>query len=484
MPTMAQLMDALPDSSGEAAPPHGVLHERLEDWALRPVPVGSFRRLRVLGTMQAEVAAAYLFLYLRGMFKSAPEKERLLAETQWSTALRVLDSMSYLRGAAIKFGQMMANFPDIMPGPFVETLERLHFDAPPMHWSLLSEMVNSELGEDPTDRFASFDKRAFAAASMGQVHRACLKTGEEVAVKIQYPGIARTVRDDFRNLFIFLIPARFSRDWDSVRQQFEDMRLRLERETDYQPEAEMQDRVRKLFREDDGVVVPRTYREHSTSRVLTMDYLAGQTIDQFVATNPTQEARNHFARLILRAWYRMLYAGRLFYADIHPGNFLLLDDGRLGLLDFGFVLELDDTMWDHFRQIDRPQTTGRIADRLVAMKMWHGITDDPSHADWLRLSSEMCDWFWRCRYTGGEFDFGDEADFRRGVLLLTEIGRKRYSRGRPYQPVIARQTFGIRAILYRLRAKIDVKPIAEADIALTGWDRSEYALVNEMHQHN
>src|SRR5262249_549584 len=153
-----------------------------------PVPVGAFRRLRVLGTMQAEIGAAYLFLWLRGWFKSAAEKERMQAETQWSTALRVLDTMSYLRGATIKIGQMMANFPGTLPGPFVETFERLHFDAPAMHWSLLREMVHNELGSDPEDYFESLDKRAFAAASLGQVHRGRLKSGQEVAVKIQYPG--------------------------------------------------------------------------------------------------------------------------------------------------------------------------------------------------------------------------------------------------------------------------------------------------------
>jgi len=476
MPTVAQLMDALPDAPAQpTSQPQGVVTESLEDWALRPVPVGAFRRLRLLGTMQAEVTAAYLFLWLRGWFTSAAEQERLAAETQWTTALRVLDSMSYLRGATIKIGQMMANFPDIMPGPFVETFQRLHYDAPPMHWSLLKEMVHGELGGDPEDRFASFDKRAFAAASLGQVHRARLQTGEEVAVKIQYPGIARTVRDDFRNLFFFLLPARLTRDWENLRQQFEDLRIRLERETDYQDEADLQERVRRLFREEDDVVVPRVYREHSTSRILTMDYLAGQTLDQFLARNPSQDERNHCARQIVRAWYRMLYAGRLFYADIHPGNFLLLDDGRLGLIDFGFVMELDEAMWDQFRKIDRAQTTSRRDDRLAAMKEHNMITDDPADADRLRLIEQFCDWFWKCRYGRGEFDFGDEADFRHGIHLMTEIARKRYARGRPYQLAISRQTFGIRSILYRLKAKIDVTPLAEADIALTGWDRSDYA---------
>ena len=476
MATIAELMDALPEPAIEVvARPRGIAPERLDDWALRPVPVGAFRRLRVLGTMHAEIGAAYLFLWLRGWFKSAAEKERLQAETHWSTALRVLDSMSYLRGATMKVGQMLANFPDIAPDPFVETFERLHYDAPPMHWSLLKEMVHNELDGDVGDRFASFEKQAFAAASMGQVHRARLKTGQDVAVKIQYPGIARTIRQDFRNLFFFLLPARFSRDWKNMQEQFEDLRLRLERETDYEKEAGMQTRVRALFREDDDIVVPRVFPEYSTARVLAMDYLEGNTLDEFVATNPSQELRNEFARKILRGWYRMLYAGRLFYADIHPGNFLFLDDGRLGLIDFGFMLELDEEMWDRFREIDRPQTTGRRDERMQVMKKWNSIGDGPDEEERLRLTEQLCDWFWRCRYCGGEFDFGDEADFRRGVDLMVQMGRKRCTRGERYQLVIAKQTFGIRSILYRLKAKIDVKPLAEADIHLTGWDRSEYA---------
>ncbi len=475
MPTMAELMNALPEPAAEASRASSeVAPGKLEDWALRPVPVGAFRRLRVLGTLQAEVGAAYLFLWLRGWFKDAAEKERLAAETHWSTALRVLDSMSYLRGATIKIGQTLANFPDIAPPAFVETLERLHYDAPPMHWSLLREMVHNELNGDVQERFASFETRAFAAASLGQVHRARLHSGEEVAVKVQYPGIARTIRQDFRNLFLFLLPARFSRDWENTRQQFEDLRIRLERETDYEHEAAMQERVRRLFREEDGIVVPRVYRDHSTGRVLTMDYLAGQTLDQYLAGNPPQEERNELARQIMRAWYRMLYAGRLLYMDFHPGNLLFLDDGRLGLIDFGYVMELDETLWELFRKMDRPLTTGNRAERLSALKDWHALGDDPSRQEQLRLSDEFADWSWRPRYCGGEFDFGDEADFRRGVDLFVEMVRRRYSRSRPCTPSIARQTFGARAILYRLKAKIDVAQLAEADIGATGWDRSEY----------
>lgn len=476
MPSVAELIAALPEPAempevAREAP----MSPLLEAWSQRPVPVGRFRRLRMLGTLQAQIAAAYTFYWLRGWFKGADENKRLLAETNWRTAMRVLDSMSYLRGAVMKVGQTLANFPDVAPREFVETFEQLHFDAPPMHWSLLKEMVFNELADDPENVFASFENRAFAAASLGQVHAARLKSGEQVAVKIQYPGIARTIRQDIRNLMALMLPARLSRDWENAKEQLDDLRIRLERETDYERETAALQKCRALFREDDGIVVPQVFPEFSTGRVLTMERLGGVHLEEFLATNPSQELRNEFAKKILRSWYRMLFAGRVLYVDFHPGNFLFMDDGRLGVIDFGFMLEMDDTLWELMRKVDRPLTTGRRDDRLAAMKEWSWIGDDPADADRLRLSDEYADWSWRARYCGGPFDFGDEADFRRGVDLFTQMVRKRYTRSRPCTPSIARQLFGFRSILYRLKAKIDVAPIAEEEVRAAGWDRSDYA---------
>jgi len=472
MPTISQLINALPQQEDSASPSD--TPDTLAKASLRAIPLGRLRRLGLLGTLQAKIAAAYLFYWLRGWFSSAAEREKILAETHWRTALKVLDSMSYLRGATMKVGQTLANFPDIVPAEFVQTLERLHFDAPPMHWSLLREMVFNELSDDPENIFASFDKRAFAAASLGQVHRARLKTGQEVAVKIQYPGIARTVREDLDNLLLFMLPSRLSADWENAREQFDDLRASLERESDYQREAAMLQKVRPLFRDDEGIVIPRVYPEHSTARVLTMERLGGVHLDEFLESSPSQELRDEFARKIVRAWYRMMYAARLIYVDFHPGNFLFMDDGRLGVIDFGCMLELDDTLWDLMRKIDRPITTGNREDRIALMKEWSWIGDDEQ--DRLRLSEEYADWGWRARYHGaGAFDFGDEADFRRGIDLFVQMVRKRYTRSRPSTPIIARQQFAVRAILYRLKANIDIAPLAEQEVRATGWDRSAYA---------
>jgi predicted unusual protein kinase regulating ubiquinone biosynthesis (AarF/ABC1/UbiB family) len=471
---VSELVAALPDErDGAATEVTAGLPDLLSRAARQPVPVGRFQRLTTLGTLQAKIGAAYLFHWLRGWFKGAQENQRLLAEAHWRTAVRLLDSMTYLRGAVMKVGQTLANFPDIAPREFVETLERLHSDAPPMHWSLLREMVHNELGDDPENLFSSFEKQAFAAASLGQVHRARLKTGEEVAVKIQYPGIARAIEADFRNLFLFMLPARLTGDWESTKDQFEELRRQLTLESDYELEAANLRKARTLFRDADGIVIPRVYSQFSSPKVLTMERLEGVHLREFISGNPSTSERNDVARKILTAWYRMMYAGRMLYADMHPGNYLVLGDGRLGVLDFGFILPLDGEEWELFRKIDRPLTTGRREDRIAVLKEWNSIRDDET--DRLRVTDEFGQWCWMSRYRGGEYDFGDEADLRRGIDLFTEMIRKRYSRGRPNTPAIARCQFAWRGLLYQLQAKFDIRALAEQEVKATGWDRSDYA---------
>src|SRR6185295_11320471 len=281
------------------------------------------------------------------------------------------------------------------------------------------------------------------------------------------------IESDFRNFLLFLLPSRLSKDWDSTKDQMDDLRVRLAQETDYELEAANLRKARAVFQEDDRIVVPRVFPQWSTWRVLTMERLRGQHLSEWIATGPSQEERNDVGRLLVRAWYRLMYSARMLYIDMHPGNYLILPDGRLGLLDFGFVLPLEGEEWEWMRRIDRPLTTGRQEDRIPVLKEWSQIRDDET--DRLRLSDEWGEWCWMSRYRGGEYDFSDEEEFRRGINLFTEMVRKRYSRARPNTPVIARGQFAWRSILFRLKAKFNIREIAEEEVKATGWDRSEYA---------
>src|SRR5512146_2246262 len=172
----------------------------------RKVPVTSFSRLWTLGTLQARITAGYLAYWLRSRFADTDERQRMKSEAHLAAAIKLFGTMGYLRGAVMKVGQLLANLPEVVPEEFAEVLSALHFEAPPMHFAMVRELFLDEFGQEPEELFTSFDRQAFAAASLGQVHRARLRSGEEVAVKIQYPGIARTIRTDLRNLRLLLQP--------------------------------------------------------------------------------------------------------------------------------------------------------------------------------------------------------------------------------------------------------------------------------------
>src|SRR5262245_12002477 len=161
----AELVAALSALEGdEESARQDTLQEALRDLARHPAPEGALRRLWALGGLQGQVALAYLAYWLRSWFVGADRREQELGEAHLRAAIAMLRTMGYLRGAATKLGQALANFPDIVPDQIVATLERLQFEAPPMHFALLREQVRNELGREPEEAFATFDQRAFADA--------------------------------------------------------------------------------------------------------------------------------------------------------------------------------------------------------------------------------------------------------------------------------------------------------------------------------
>lgn len=470
-PKVADLVAALADIEDEeqAAGPDP-LRDALAHLSRRPGPEGALRRLSAFGGLQAQVALAYLAYWLRSWFVDAEQRERELAEAHLRAAIKMLRTMSYLRGAAMKLGQALANYPHIVPDQIAETLERLHFEAPPMHFALLREQVRNELGQAPETAFATFNPRAFAAASLGQVHQATLRMGERAAVKIQYPAIARSVRSDFRNLSAFLLPLRLGRSWEPVKNQLEEVRRVIEQETDYEREAEWLRQARALFHEDDQIDVPRVYDDFSTRRVLTMEYLEGVHLPAFLAGNPSQESRDHFGSLIVQAGCRLHYGGRLLYADPHPGNYLFRSDGRLGWIDFGCVRRYTDVEWEDCRLADRA-ILGDDADLRRALRHNLGLAEGDSidPADLARHEA-FGRWLWRPYRHERPFDYGDPAYLREGVDLFAEFAHTRIkSIWLPHAAFIARWYFGTVAMLYRMGARVDVRTIYLRERKATGW---------------
>ncbi|WP_369412370.1 AarF/UbiB family protein [Geotalea toluenoxydans] len=292
------------------------------------------------------------------------------------------------------------------------------------------------------------------------MHRARLHTGEEVAVKIQYPGIARTIKADLRNLRLLLQPLGLTSDGQNMLENLADLEQMLLMETDYEQEACFAREARRLFTAVDQVVVPQVYDDFCTKRVLTMEYLDGCHLDEFLAADPSQEDRDYFTTLMTIAVYRIYYRLHWFPADPHPGNFIFMKDGRLGLIDFGCSRTISDDEWRLMCDLElavSKQDEPAIK-RLLAQAC---LFENPEEIEPDRLETVRrgVDWQLEPNQAEGLFDFGDREFFRRGVECFMNLSRKRYTRGSPLYLWTNRLTIGGRAVIYRLKGRCDFRAI-------------------------
>ena len=465
MPSTAELLAALPPDNVKE-PAEADLEHMLRRLSTREMPTGVVGRMSSLGALSAKLGMAYLAYWIRTWYLPEDKSERALLDTNLRSALNTLETMGYLRGAVAKLGQLLACFPESLPDEFVGTLCNLHFQAPPMHYALIREQLFSELG-DPEEIFAEFDKTAIAAASIGQVHRARLHSGEEVAVKIQYPGIARAIRADLRTLKAAMRPLLFNHNWRAVEAQFDELRTGLERETDYAQEAQNTREIGKLFSEG-PVVVPAIMDRYSTQRVLTMEFLSGMTLDEYLRTDPSTEQRDHYGTWISRALFR-LYGERLLYTDAHPGNFLFMDGEQLGFIDFGNVRRFTDEEWQFQTAITNLQNTNSDLEekrRLCAESAMMTETERVKHAEVVDLIVEWLDHYNEPILYEGKFDYGDAAYLQRGAELLRRATKVNWIRQKPQNVFSHRLQFQIPALMHRLRSRVNVPELMRAEKAV------------------
>ena len=462
-----ELLRALPK---ESADPTGErLAELIEEISGRKVPVSSFTRLWTLGSLHARVSCGYLAYWLRSRFADADATQRLRSEAHLAAALQLFGTMGYLRGAVMKVGQLLANLPEVVPEEIAEVLAALHFEAPAMHFSMVRELFLDEFGREPEEVFAAFDRQAFAAASLGQVHRARLQSGEEVAVKIQYPGIARTIKSDLRNLRLLLQPLCLTKDWQDTLAKLADIEQMLLMETDYEQEANFGRQARLLFSAADQVVVPKVFDAYSTKRVLTTEYLAGQHLDAFLATEPSQEARDHFTHLLTVATFRLYFRLHWFLADPHPGNFIFMADGRLGMIDFGCTRAMSDTEWQLICALERAtlERDEAAIDRITARACLFSSPEE-MEPERLAIVRRGLNWNMEPWLQEGLFDFGDRSFFMRGIDNFMETARKRYTRGSPLYLWSSRFIFGGRALCYRMQGRCAFRKIHQQEATAGG----------------
>lgn len=335
------------------------------------------------GYLAEEVGLTRLIrLLLRRLRKSEPES-RTLAE-------RIRLVLEELGPTFVKVGQLASTRSDLLPEPIIQELVKLQDQVPPFPAEEARRILKAELHQPLTELFQSFDETPLAAASIGQVHRARLTTGELVAIKIQRPEIVPVIELDLDILQHLTTLANKRWAWVS-RFQIPQMTLEFARsiraELDYSFEGRNMDKIRRQFKADEGIYIPGVHWPLTTSRVLTMDFVEGEHLNHLLAIDEMGYARKELAERLVNALLRQIFGGGFFHADPHPGNLLVTRKGELAFIDFGMVGRLNSEMKNHLSSLVIALMR-RSTEGMVRAVLRMGLVGDDADSAGLRQDLE------------------------------------------------------------------------------------------------
>ena len=358
-----------------------------------------------MGGLAASVAGSAVARRLGKSFGTEEQRQEAFRDSLVHNAERVVRTMGEMKGAAMKVGQMLSVAPEALPREFLEQLKSLQQDSPPMPFAMVSDEIEQALSRPLVDVFHYFEPEPVGAASIGQVHRARLFDGREVAVKVQYPGIADTLDSDLDNLRSLLSVGRVVGGKDVLDGFHAEIKEGLLDEANYATEARNLSEFGAILEKHPQVVVPKVIEEFSNDRVLTMEYLDGVKLDVALDAMDTEE-RNATGMLFSELFVWMFHEEHVLHADPHPGNFLIMPDGRIGVLDFGCMRRYDPEFTDGWIDIlvakwnREPHRLPSIFERLGYAGMGNAT---PATAEQL---DELCDIILQPFLYDGPFNWG------------------------------------------------------------------------------
>jgi len=427
-------------------------------------------RSAALATTGAVVGINYLKYYGRRAMGGTDGTSVLHEEN----AKAVYRTFSELKGGPLKLAQMLSIDKNLLPEAYAREFSQAQYSAPPLSYPLVVRTFRREFGKDPLDIFDTFSREAKHGASIGQVHQAT-RGNQQFAVKVQYPGVADSLKNDLRIVKPLALRILGLKERD-VASYFTEVETRLMEETDYHRELESSIHLSNASRHLQNLRFPVYHPELSSSKILTMEWIDGVPLDRFADGDADQPLRDKIGQALWDFYHHQIHVLKVFHADPHPGNFLV-SDGALCVLDFGCTKVLEEKFYDlQFQFLDPVLIDDR--DRLLAALESLNVirTDDDSDfreeivtlcRDSLRLVARP--------FRSGTFDFGD-PDFMQAIYGLgmesqkNEIIRNpRGSRGSPHTIYVNRTYFGLYSLLARLRANVRthlVPPLGQTESSI------------------
>ncbi len=420
------------------------------------IPVGKVSRAAKFVKTGAKVGGNYVKHYGRKIMDKNASREQL----DQDNAEDIYESLSELKGSALKVAQMLSMDKNLLPTAYQDKFAMSQYSAPPLSYPLVVKTFQKYFGMAPTERFNSFTKSAVNAASIGQVHKATLGD-KTLAVKIQYPGISDSVRSDLKLVKPFALRL-FGLNERELDQYMDEVEGKLLEETDYELEVSRSKRISEACREIPNLLFPQYYEEHSAARIITMDWLEGQHIREFLTTNPTQEIRDQIGQAMWEFYHHQIHHIKAVHADPHPGNFLMRPDGTLGIIDFGCVKEIPEDFYTaYFKLMNKRllQNDRELVPVLYDLSFIYADDSDKEKQLYVSLFKEMMGLLGRPFHTDF-FDFSDDAYFKKIYELserlgsMKELRNSRHARGSRHGLYINRTYFGLYQLLNMLGAKI------------------------------
>jgi predicted unusual protein kinase regulating ubiquinone biosynthesis (AarF/ABC1/UbiB family) len=370
------------------------------DRSEKDVPTSRAARTARFGGMVAGQGARWAGMRAANAFRSDDKADAAQAQRAVATANELVARLGEMKGAAMKLGQVLSTIDfDLIPEgereQFKAKLAELRDDAPRIPFAKQRKLMEAELGGTLSDVFAEFDETPVAAASIGQVYRARTHTGREVAVKVQYPGIAEAVETDLRNMGILLPLVKRLAPGLDVKVIAAELRERIGEELDYEIEAQNQRRVARAFRGHPFIRVPGVDTALSSRRVLVTDWAEGVS---FEAVKQLPEAeRDRFAEVCFRFFFGLLTRERIAAGDPHPGNVLYAPDGKLVFLDFGLVRHVEEDYLEAERALARA-VVARDADAVKTSMSELGYLPEPDRFEGDGLLAQLlaaAEWYFQ-----------------------------------------------------------------------------------------